>query len=267
MRPRASSGARCSSAGSRRGSCPTPDAASTNVSFTAGSDTLGVALTTTGMTSNFGMTWKVVGGELEGFQTQNNVSVEVVKFDLTGTTSIAPNTTGTVTVTETLLAAINGEGSTTGNLGTVNVVGTDINHSPVTDLVTATVVDDAPKANPDTGSTTEGATLTVAASSGLFSAANTGGADLTGADLSGAALDPSASCMAPAPLITTVLCIGPVFSGSHHSGVAQSAKSPCNFGMRIRRVGRVRAFQENACPCGGGGGIRFSVRKCDNAKC
>ena len=25
-------------------------------------------------------------------------------------------------------------------------------------------------------------------------------------------------------------------------------------------------FQENACPCGGGGGIRFSVRKCDNAK-
>ena len=25
-------------------------------------------------------------------------------------------------------------------------------------------------------------------------------------------------------------------------------------------------FQENACPCGGRGGHRFSVRKCDNAK-
>ena len=25
-------------------------------------------------------------------------------------------------------------------------------------------------------------------------------------------------------------------------------------------------FQEKACPCGGRGGIRFSVRKCDNAK-
>jgi len=162
-----------------------PDAATTNVSFTAGADDLHVTLDANALTTTLAgfpnLSWTVVNGgqEIQGFQN----GVEVVQFDLSGTTTIAAGTAGTLTVTETLLAPIAGEGTATGNLGKVDVVATDaVNPQSVTDQVTATVVDDAPKANPDTGSVADGATLTVAAGSGRTRAGNSGGADPPGAD-------------------------------------------------------------------------------------
>ncbi|WP_201456055.1 beta strand repeat-containing protein, partial [Bradyrhizobium macuxiense] len=125
----------------------TPDVATTQVSFTAGADDLHVTLNAGALTTllagfpNLVWTTSANGQEIVG--TQNGV--DVVKFDITAGATVAAGTTGQVTVTETLLAAIQGEGSASPDLGTLNVVATDtLNGGSVTDHVTANVVDDKP---------------------------------------------------------------------------------------------------------------------------
>ena len=89
----------------------TPDAATTSVAFTAGADDLHVTLSTSGLTTTIaGLTWTVMLAERPGDLGIQN-GVEVVKFDLTTGSTIAAGTTGSVTVTETLLAPISGEGT------------------------------------------------------------------------------------------------------------------------------------------------------------
>ncbi|MFN5275912.1 beta strand repeat-containing protein [Bradyrhizobium sp.] len=137
----------------------TPDGATTQVSFTAGADDLHVTLNASALTTLLAgfpnLVWTTAAGGQEIVGTQNGVTV--VKFDITAGATIAAGTTGQVTVTETLLAAIQGEGSKSPDLGTLNVVATDtLNGGSVTDHITANVVDDHPTANPDTATAQDG---------------------------------------------------------------------------------------------------------------
>src|SRR5579863_5232622 len=148
-----------------------PDAATTTVSFTAGSDDLHVTLSASGLVTLLAggetITWTTSanGQEIEGYQN----GVEVVKFDITAGSTIGAGGPGTVTVVETLLAPITGEGTGTPDLGTLNVVATDtVNPATVTDAVTVNVVDDHPVANADTASVADGSTVSVTAANGLF---------------------------------------------------------------------------------------------------
>ncbi|OYU61409.1 MAG: hypothetical protein CFE30_15335 [Bradyrhizobium sp. PARBB1] len=125
----------------------TPDGATTQVSFTAGADDLHVTLNASALTTLLAgfpnLVWTTAAGGQEIVGTQNGVTV--VKFDITAGATIAAGTTGQVTVTETLVAAIQGEGSKSPDLGTLNVVATDtLNGGSVTDHITANVVDDKP---------------------------------------------------------------------------------------------------------------------------
>ena len=138
------------------------------MSFTAGADDLHAALSTSGLVTTLagGQTiiWSGTGtSEIIG--TENGV--QVVKFDITAGSTIAAGTTGSVTVTETLLAPITGEGTGTPDLGTVNVVASDtVNPASVTDTVTANVVDDGPKANADATTATDGGPAVTALTGG-----------------------------------------------------------------------------------------------------
>ena len=86
----------------------TPDVATTQVSFTAGADDLHVTLNASALTTLLAgfpnLVWTTAAGGQEIVGTQNGVTV--VKFDITAGATIAAGTSGQVTVTETLLAAI-----------------------------------------------------------------------------------------------------------------------------------------------------------------
>src|SRR5579863_2676145 len=165
-----------------QGTAPNASAlsASTTVAFTAGLDDLHVTLNSSALTTAIpGLTWTTSanGQEIEGYQN----GVEVVKFDITAGSTIGAGGPGTVTVVETLLAPITGEGTGTPDLGTLNVVATDtVNPATVTDAVTVNVVDDHPVANADTASVADGSTVSVTAANGLFDP--TGTNDKMGAD-------------------------------------------------------------------------------------
>src|SRR5579863_1527374 len=165
-----------------QGTAPNASAlsASTTVAFTAGLDDLHVTLNSSALTTAIpGLTWTTSanGQEIEGYQN----GVEVVKFDITAGSTSGAGGPGTVTVVETLLAPITGEGTGTPDLGTLNVVATDtVNPATVTDAVTVNVVDDHPVANADTASVADGSTVSVTAANGLFDP--TGTNDKMGAD-------------------------------------------------------------------------------------
>ena len=134
-----------------------PDAATTTVAFTAGADDLHVTLSTSGLTTtmpgDLTIVWSGPARGDPGLRERRGGGE--VRHD--GGSTIAAGTTGSVTVTETLLAPIAGEGTAHADLGTVTVVGTDtVNPATVTDTVTANVVDDGPKANPDTATAADG---------------------------------------------------------------------------------------------------------------
>ncbi len=118
------------------------------VSYTAGTDNAHVTLDASGLTTAFpgfqGLTWVVESnGVVEGFQG----STEVVSFAITSDATINAGQPSTVTVTETLLAAIDGDnGGTASDLGTLSVIASDVNNSAIsaTDQVSVGVIDDTP---------------------------------------------------------------------------------------------------------------------------
>ncbi len=159
-----------SESGLPHGSSPNSGAIvdSIQVSFTAGTDNANVALNASALTTAIpGLTWQVVNGVVEGFQ--NNT--EVVSFAITAGATIQAGQTANATVTETLLATIEGDtGGGAGDLGTLNVVASDVNNPSISvvDQVSVGVVDDAPKANAFTASDTSGQTVTSTATTSLF---------------------------------------------------------------------------------------------------
>jgi VCBS repeat-containing protein len=166
------------------GSSPTghPVVDTVQVSFTAGTDNADVTLDPSALTTALpgfqGLTWQVVNGAVEGFQG----STEVVSFVITSGATIQAGQTGTVTVTETLLAPIDGDnGGTTGDLGTLNVVASDVNNPSInaTDQITVGVLDDKPIAVADVAADTSGQALSANVITGV---GETSGKDTPGAD-------------------------------------------------------------------------------------
>ncbi|MEI9915706.1 MAG: hypothetical protein WDN29_07760 [Methylovirgula sp.] len=119
------------------------------VSFTAGTDDAHVTLQSISLSGAIsGLSETVVSGtEIDVYQQLGGAEVEIATLVLSGTTTIGAGTAGAVTVTETLLAPIDGNnGGGAGDLGTLNVIASDANNSAInaTDQVSVGVIDDTP---------------------------------------------------------------------------------------------------------------------------
>ncbi len=95
-------------------------------SFTAGADDVHVTLQSISLTGAIsGLTETIVSGtEIDVYQQQGANKVEIATLVLSGTTTIDAGTTGSVTVTETLLNPIEGNDGLS-NIGTLNVIASD----------------------------------------------------------------------------------------------------------------------------------------------
>ncbi len=116
-----------------------------SVSVAAGSDPhFNVTLAAGGLIQTAGITWvtSANGQEIDGYQTQNGQSVEVLSLALVAAAA------GSYTIEETLLHPLSDKGySASGDLGSLYVVATDANDLALTNYtsVSVGVVDDAPQ--------------------------------------------------------------------------------------------------------------------------
>ncbi len=114
-----------------------------SVSVTPSSDPVNVTLAAGGLSQSAGITWVVSasGQEIDGYQTQNGVSVEVLSLALVAVAA------DTYSIKETIDHPLADNGAnTSGDLGNLYVVATDANDPALTNYtsVQVGVVDDAP---------------------------------------------------------------------------------------------------------------------------